>query len=223
MGFGLGIGLGGEDGVMTAGVNAEDDFGAGRDFQTNALSADGDAAVVAGFDYGALAPDVGPPRTPGHGPEDGAFVLFGGVPGLLGFHPEFAVDFVLVAMKSEFAHLGVGVFEIGDGFAGEEGGEPVLPELVFAFDFAFGLGRGGVAEGDAVEAEGLAELGEGFGEVREEEGMEVHVEFQRQAVFEEGGGEEVVVGEEGFAFVEFGTGEETAAIIEQVEHGEDGF
>ena len=35
---------------MTAGVNAEDDFGAGWDFQAEALRANGDAAVVADFD-----------------------------------------------------------------------------------------------------------------------------------------------------------------------------
>ena len=116
---------------------------------------------------------------------------------------EFAMDFVLVAMESEGAHLGVGVFEVGDLLAGEEGGEAVLPELMFAFDFAFGLGRGGVAKAHAVEAEGLAELGEGVGDAGEEEGMEVHVEFEWEPVFEEGGGEEVVIGEERFAFVEF--------------------
>ena len=196
-------GLGGEDGVMTVGVNAEDDFGAGRDFEAEALGADGDAAVVADFDLGALAPNVGPPGAARHGPQDGAFFLFGGVPGVLGFHVEFAMDFVRVAMEAQSVHLGVGVVEVGDLLAGEEGGEPVLPELMFAFDFALGLGRGGVAKTHAVEAEGLAELGEGVGDVGEEEGMEVHVEFQRQAAFEEGGGEEVVIGEERFPFVEF--------------------
>ena len=73
MGFGFVTGQGGEDGVMTAGVNAEEDFGAGRDFQPEALGADGNAAVVGDFDLGALAPDVGPPGTAGHGAEDGAF------------------------------------------------------------------------------------------------------------------------------------------------------
>ena len=76
----------------------------------------------------------------------------------------------------------------------KKAGEAVLPELVFAFDFAFGLGRGGVAEGNAVEAERLSELSEGVGDVGEEAGMEVHIEFEREAVFEEGGGEEVVIG-----------------------------
>ena len=116
---------------------------------------------------------------------------------------EFAMDFVLVAMEPKVADLWVGVFEIGDLLAGEEGGEAVLPELVFAFDFAFGLGRGGVAKGNAIEVEGGPDLGESVGDVGEEEGMGVHVEFQGQAVFEKGGGEEVVIGQEGFALVKF--------------------
>ena len=116
---------------------------------------------------------------------------------------EFAMDFVLVAMKAQGAHLEVGVFQVGDLLAGEEGGEAVLPELMFAFDFAFGLRCGGVAKAHAVDAEGCAELGEGVGDMGEEEGMEVHIEFQRQAAFAEGGGEEVVIGEERFPFVEF--------------------
>jgi len=133
------------------------------------------------------------------------------------------VDFVLVAMEAQGVHLRVGVREVGDVFAGEEGGEAVLPELVFAFDLALGLRGGRVAEGDAIEVQRLAELGEGFRNVGEEEGMEVHIEFEGQAAFQEGGGEEVEVGQEGFAFVELGTGEEAAAIVEHVEHGKDGF
>ena len=203
MGFGFRTGLGGEDGVVTTRMQAEDDFGAGWNFQAEALGADGDATIVAGFDFRALAPNVGPPRTAWDGAQDGALFLFGGVPGLLRFHLEFAMDFVLVAVQAQGLHLWVGVFELGDLLAGEEGGEAVLPELMFAFDFALGLGRGGVAEGDAIEAEGCAELGEGVGDVGEEEGMKVHVEFQGQAAFEESGGEEVVIGEEGFALVEF--------------------
>ena len=35
----------------------------------------------------------------------------------------------------------VGDFELGNLFAGEIGRESALPELVLAFDFAFGVGR----------------------------------------------------------------------------------
>ena len=37
------------------------------------LGADGDFAVVADADAGLLAPDIGPPRTVGKGPENGVF------------------------------------------------------------------------------------------------------------------------------------------------------
>lgn len=201
-------------------MEAEDDLGFWGDFDAEALGVDGDAAIVAHLDDGALAPDERPPWTARDGTEDGAFFFFGDVPGLLGFHFEFAVEFVLVAMVAQEGEVGVGLGEIGDVFAGEEGGETVLPEVMFAFDLALGLGRGGVAEGDAVEVEGLAELGEGVWDVGEEEGVEVHIEFKGEAAFEKGGGEEVVIGEEVFMLVEFGAGEEAAAVVEHVEHGE---
>lgn len=223
MRFGLGIGLGGQDGVVARGVMTEDEFGFWGDRDAEALGSDGDAAIVGDFDDGAFAPDERPPRTTWDGTQHGTFFFFGGVPGLLGFHLEFAMEFVLVAMVAQVGDVGIGLREIGDVFAGEEGGEAVLPELVFAFDFAFGLRRGGIAEGDAVEVEGLAELGQGVGNVGEEEGVEVHVEFEGQAVFEKGGGEEVVIGQEVFVLVEFGADEEAAAIVEHVEHGEQAF
>ena len=61
--------------------------------------------------------------------------------------PELA--FGLVALVPPVGDVRAGPGEIGKVFAGEAGGEAVLPERVFAFDFAFGLRRGGVAEGDA--------------------------------------------------------------------------
>lgn len=99
-------------------------------------------------------------------------------------------------------------------FAGEAGGEAVLPALVFARDLAFGLRRWGVAEGVAVEVKGLTELGGGGGGVGEEAGMEVHAEFERPAVFENGGGVEVVIGEAVFVLLECGAGEEAFAAWE---------
>lgn len=54
--------------------------------------------------------------------------FFGGVPGLLGFHFEFAVEFVLVVMEAQVGEMGVCLGEVGDVFAGEEGGETVLPK-----------------------------------------------------------------------------------------------
>jgi hypothetical protein len=53
---------------------------------------------------------------------------------------------------------------------------------------------GAITEAHAVKVERLAQLREGVGDVSEEEGMEVHVEFQRQAVSQERGGEKIVIG-----------------------------
>ena len=223
MRFGLWIGWGGEDGVVAAGVMTEDDLVSGQGFDPEALGADRHAAIGADFDFDAFTPDKGPPRTARDRAQGGALFFPSGVPGLLGFPLEFAVDFVLVTVEAQGLDVGVGLIEIGDVFAGEVSGEAVLPELVFALNFALGLRCGRVKEAHAVEAQRLAELGEGVGDVGEEEGVEVHVELEGQAVFEEGGGEEVEVGEEGFALVEFGAGEEAAAIVEHVEHGKEEF
>jgi len=81
----------------------------------------------------------------------------------------------------------------GDVFGGEEGGQAALPVLVLAFDFAFGLRSRGVAQGDAVEVQGGSELGQGLGSLWEEEAVVVHVEFERQAMFNESGGQKVEV------------------------------
>lgn len=199
----------------------ENEFASGRGFDAEPLGADGYAAVWSDFDGDAFTPDKGPPGTARDGTQGGAAFFQGGVPRLLGFHLEFAMHLVLVAVAAQVLDVGIGLVEVLDAFAGEVSGEAVLPELVFAFDLAFGLGRGRVAKAHAVEAQRLAELGEGVGDVGEEEGVEVHVELEGQAVFEEGGGEEVEVGEEGFARVEFGAGEHPAAIVEHVEHGEE--
>ncbi len=50
----------------------------------------------------------------------------------------------------------------------QKGGEPVLPEMMGAFDFTFGLGRGRVTQRDFIELPGAAQLGERFVGVGEE-------------------------------------------------------
>ena len=72
----------------------------------------------------------------------------------------------------------VGLIEVGDVFAGEVGGQALLPEEVRAFDFAFGLRGGSLAEGNAIEVKGSAQLGEGVWDMGEEEAVEVDVDFQ---------------------------------------------
>lgn len=69
------------------------------------------------------------------------------------------MPFMRVAMGPEVVDMWVGHREIHNLFAGEAGRQPALPELVFAFDFAFGLGRWGVAQADVVELERPAQLG----------------------------------------------------------------
>ena len=58
-------------------------------------------------------------------------------------------------------------------------------------------GSGGVAQGDAVKMEGLAELGERVGRVGEKEGVLIDVEGGREAVGEKDAGEEIEVRREG--------------------------
>jgi hypothetical protein len=60
-------------------------------------------------------------------------------------------------------------------------------------------------------------LGEGVRGVGEEEGVVVHVKGQGQAVDGEGAGQEVQVGQEGFAVVEAGTGVDAGGVVEQIE------
>lgn len=182
-----------------------------------ALVAAGDFGVVANADAGLLAPDIGPPRTRRGGTDHRAFVGEGLLVGGVGWLAEFAVEFVLVGMRDELVEQLVGPGEFHDGFGGQQGDETFLPVVVAAFDFAFGLRRGGVEKFDAVEVESRAELGEGVRVVGVEEGVEIHVEREGQAVGLEGAGEEVEVGEQGFGGIESRAGVETCGVVEDFE------
>ena len=54
---------------------------------------------------------------------------------------QFAMDFVGVALESQVVDVRIGAFDFSDLLAGAVGGESSLPELMFAFAFAFGVGR----------------------------------------------------------------------------------
>ena len=123
-----------------------------------------------------------------------------------------------VAMGSQRVDVGIGRFNFADVFTGKKGGQASLPKLMFAFDFAFGLGRRGVTQADVVELKGPAQLGERVGIVGEKDAVIVDVELQGPAVGLEGGGQEIEVGKQ-FPLVDFGTSEQAAAIIEHIEHG----
>ena len=211
--------MGREYGMVARGVVAEDHFGTGRSLDAQELGADGNAAVGGNFDLGAGAPDKGPPGTVGFGAQHGAFFFERQVPGFLRSHFEFTVDLVLVAVATQVLDVRVSLVQVGDVLAGEVGRQALLPIEMAALHFTLGLGSGSEAKRDVIEVKGLAQLGEGFGVMSEEQAVEIHVEFQRQAMLLEGRRQEVEVGQEQFALINFGTGENPAAIIEHVEHG----
>lgn len=149
---------------------AEHDAGAGRSLDAQREGADGDSAVEAHADGGAQTPDERPPGAEGLGTQDRALFSEGEVPRLLRGQAELAVDLVLVVVEAQGLDVGSGVVQIGDLFTGEVGRQALPPEVMGALDLALGLG-GGEAEGDPVEVQRLAQLGEGLGIVGEEEAV----------------------------------------------------
>jgi hypothetical protein len=198
-----------------------DEARARRSGDAEAERANGDAAVVADFEGGALAPDIGPPRAGGSWAEDRAVLLGGELPSRERGHAEFAMAFAGVAMEEEVLEQSIGGGEVANLLGGEERRQAILPILMAAFDLALGLRSGGVAERDAVEMERGAELSEGVWDNGKEERMVVDIEFQREAVGEESGWEEVEIGEEIFVVVEAGANAEAATVVEHIEQGEE--
>ena len=89
---------------------------------------------------------------------------------------------MLVDVRQELVEQTVGAFEFQDAVGRQEGRQAFLPVVMTTFDFALGLGGGGEAQGDAVEVERGAQLGERVGVMGVEEGVVVDIEGQRQAV-----------------------------------------
>ena len=160
---------------MAGGMEAEHDFGAGRSFQTQALGADGDAPVGADFDGGAHAPDVRPPGAVWGWPERRTVFLPSLVPSPLRGLAQFPVDFVGVVVRPQLVDMGIGNRDFTDFLAGKISWEPALPEEMFAFDFAFGLGRWGVAQADVIELERPAQLSQGVRILGEEEAVVIDI------------------------------------------------
>ena len=94
-----------------------------------------------------------------------------------------------------------------------------MPVVVATFDFTFRLWGGSVAEGDAVEPESLAELGESVRDVGEKEGVIIDIKRKREAVGEEGAGEEIEMRSEVFGMVNTGTSVEAGGVVDDVEKG----
>ena len=208
-----------EDGGIAVGMDAAGDDGARRLLEAQALGGDGDATVRVDTCLGACAPDVRPPRTSRSGPQDGAFFGEGLGLGRLGGGAQFAVDFVLVGVDQELVEQPVGAFEFVDVIGGQERREAFLPVIMAALDFAFGLGRWGIEQFDAVEVKRLAEPSEGIGVVGVEEGVEVDIEGQWQTVVFEDAGQEIKMGQQGFGGIEARSDIEACGIIQDVEEG----
>jgi hypothetical protein len=209
-----------EDGLMSRRMEAEDDFGPWGVVEAKALVSDRNPSVGADLQRASEAPNIRPPRATRGWADDRPLFLFGQVPGALRGQLKFAVSFVGVAMKSQSVDVSVSIFEFGDLFAGEIRWKAFLPELVLALDFAFGLGRWSIKEANVVELQGGAQLGESFWVLSEEDAVIIDIELEWASVGQEGGGEEIQVGQEKFAVIEFRTDEEAAAIVEHVEHRE---
>ena len=218
---GFGFWIGGVTEVIDVAIRAQaaDDGGARWSINGLTLGADRDFAVVADADASLLAPDKGPPRTKRDWTQDGAFFGDGLCSGGVRGGAEFTMDFMLVDVGQELVEQVVGPFEFADVIGGQQWRQAFLPVIVAALNFAFGLGCGRVAEGDAVEVQGGTELGEGVGVVRVEEGVEVHIQGQRQAVGLEDAGQEIKMSQEGFAGVEACAGVVAGGVVQNIEQG----
>lgn len=202
---------------VAVGSEATNDVGAWGSVEGVALVGDRDFAVIADANAGLLAPDVRPPRALGGGADDRAFLGEGLSLGGVGRLAQFAMDFMPVGVGDELIQQLIGPSQFDDALGGQEGDEAFLPVVVAPFDFAFGLGRGGVAQFDAVEVEGLAQLGEGLGVVGVEKGVEIYVEGQGQAVGLEDAGKEVEVGQERFGRIESCARVEAGGVVENIQ------
>ncbi len=198
----------------------ENDAACRRRLNWDRIATDAYLTGEADPDRGSHAPHKRPPGAVWLGSQDGAFLLYRQIPSGLGSHVEFAVGLVSVVVKPQFLNVAVSGLEGFNMFGGKESRQTLLPELVVSLHFALGLGSWGVAEGDAVEMQSPAQGGECLGDGAEEEAVEIDVENQGQSVGGEGLGQEVVVGWQDFAVVDFGAGENPTAVINQVEHRE---
>ena len=108
--------------MVTGRVMAENCFGTWSSVNAQELGADGHTGIGADFEIRAQAPHEGPPGARGHRAQNGAFLLEGKVPGLLGLHFEFPMDFVLVAMNPQGLDMRISLVEVGDIFAVEISG-----------------------------------------------------------------------------------------------------
>jgi hypothetical protein len=177
-GFLIGIWGGSQHGMVAGGMEAKDHLGFGVVFQC--------AVVACRWARGRRCRPGWPCGRSTHNPttgsgcraQRGALFFAGLIPSPLRGLAQFAMDFPGVAMRPQGVDVWVGDFDFGDFFTGEVGGQAPLPVLVGAFDFAFGLGRGGIAETDVVKLERPAQLGQGVRVVGEKEAVVINIDLQ---------------------------------------------
>jgi len=181
------------------------------------LGANWDFAVIADANSGSLTPDERPPWTGRGWTQDGTFfgqrLLAGGVRGCT----QLSMDFMLIDVGQELVEQVISALKLQDIVSRQERRQPLLPEVMAAFDFTLGLWGGRVTQGHTVEVECLTQLGESFGEVRKKQGMIVNVEGQGQAVGLEGPRQEIKVSQKCLTVIEAGTGIVTGGIIKQIQ------
>jgi len=182
--------------------------------------ADGNATVGRDGDLGANAPDIGPPRAGGRDAKHRATLGNSQFMRSERGHAQFAVDFLGVVMETEKVDEGIGAGDARDVLCGKKRRETFLPEEMETLDLAFGLRGRSITQGHAIKSEGGSELGKGLRHRGEKEAVIIDIEGQRQAVLQESARQEVQVGQEGLPGINAGTGNESGAIVEDVEQGE---
>ena len=106
-----------------------------------AVGTDGNFAIVTDADGRSLAPDKRPPWTGRSRAEDGAFFGQGLQACGVRSGAQFTVDFVLIDVGQKLIKQAIGPLQFQDVVGSQQGRQTLLPEVVTAFDLAFGLGE----------------------------------------------------------------------------------
>ena len=100
----------------------ENELGGWRSLDSEELGTHRHATLWADLDGGMHAPDERPPGTARDRTQDTAFLVLSQVPSSLGFHLEFAVNFVMVVMEAQVLDMVVGLIDISNLFTGKVSG-----------------------------------------------------------------------------------------------------
>src|SRR3954471_7225059 len=137
-------------------MQALEDFRTRGQFYSQALITNGDLPIISNSDFAPLTKYVGPPRTGRRRTQSGALVGFGLVPGRLWGGADLAMFFHPVVMFAQRVHQRIGQSEFTDVFGNKKRGQALLPKLVSALDFSFGLRGGGIAKRNSIKTQGRA-------------------------------------------------------------------